>query len=120
MTPDKEEYEALGWCHIHAQYAWHGDAHIEGTRAALVSIRDAIDKALTSGMDARASDLIAADGEGYQLEVSIRNHEYLEQQTLPYIAHYAGGVGAKEVENFCEEQLEHSEQMGEYYEVMNS
>ncbi len=96
---DEEEVESQAWCHIYPQYIWHSHATIEGTRAALVAIRDAIDKALSTGMDAHSDALYAADGEGYAVAVKIRNIKHLEGSTLPYSAHFAGGIGASAYEN---------------------
>lgn len=95
----EEEHRNLPWCHLYAQYTWHSPARIQGTRVALMKIRDAIDRALTTGMDGEAVGLIASDGEGYSVEVQVRNLEYLEGQTLPYTASYAGGVGAQAAED---------------------
>lgn len=102
----EEEHAALPWCHIYPQYIWHGEAKIEGTRAALVVIRDAIDKALRTGMDGESETLIAADGEGYSVEVKIRNLPYLEDAPLPYYAHYAGGIGTRAYEQGVKEDRE--------------
>lgn len=76
------------WLHIYAQYAWHDEAEIEGTRTALTAVRDAIDRALSAGMDAEAT-AFAADGEGYDVVVRVRSREHLEASGLPYTADYA-------------------------------
>lgn len=101
---NSDEHENLPWCHIYAQYIWHGDAMIEGTRAALVEIRDAIDQALRTGMDAETKESIfTRDGEGYRVVVKVRNYAYLQDATLPYTAHFASGVGARAVEAAAED-----------------
>lgn len=97
MTED--EHEALPWCHVYPQYIWHSSATIEGTRASLLAIRSAIDTALATGMDAESEQLFAADGEGYVVIVKVRNLKYLEDRTLPYSAHFAGGLGTKAYED---------------------
>ena len=84
--------EKLSWCHVYAQPSQHAEVLIEGDREALLKIRDAIDKALHSGQDTDSDHLFTSDGEGYHVTVKIRNLRYLEQQTLPYTASYAGGV----------------------------
>lgn len=95
---DAADFDKLPWCHVYAQYAWHGELTIEGTREALVILREAIEAALTSGMDSDSASLFTTDGEGYHAVVRIRNRAYLERQPLPYTAPYAGGVGAKQFE----------------------
>lgn len=89
----RAEVDAQPWCHIYGQGSWHSQATIEGTRNALVIIRDAIEVALTEGRDGRSDSLFVTDGEGYHLEVKIRNFEYLQNQTLPYMDPIADGVG---------------------------
>jgi Lhr-like helicase len=108
------------WCHIHAQYLWHSEARIEGSREALTHIRDAIDHCLKSGMDTNSATLFAADGESYSVKISVRKHEYLEQQTLPYTAHWACGVGAAAVAAYLEEEANQKEILDQYNEVLNS
>lgn len=82
------------WCHIYGQHSWHSPVRIQGTRKALEAIRDAIEAALETGMDGEARNLFSTDGEGYSVDVQIRNYEFLEETYLPYIAPYAGGIGA--------------------------
>lgn len=85
-----EEWANEPWMHIHAQYIWHGDATISGTRVALMGLRDAIDKCLSTGMESR-SIAITADGEGYSVVVNIRDLASLEKDSLPYTADFARG-----------------------------
>jgi hypothetical protein len=80
--------DALPWLHIYAQYQWHDEATIEGTRRALVNLRDAIDRALSERRDAE-SEAFAADGEGYRVKVKIRSYEFLSKVPLPYTADHA-------------------------------
>lgn len=75
------------WLHIYAQFAWHDEAVIEGTRAALTNLRNAINRALHGEPDTDA-EAIVADGEEYIVEVKIRTHEYLRGQRLPYTASF--------------------------------
>lgn len=64
MSKSKPPVEFL---HVYGQYLWHGEAVIRGTREALVLVRKAIDDALEGGEG--YADLLATDGEGYQLVV---------------------------------------------------
>lgn len=95
MGTPEEDYRNLPWCHVYASYCQHSPVRIEGNRKALEQIKATIDTALTSGMDGQSDSLFSTDGEGYRVEVKIRNHEYLENTDLPYIAPFAGGVGAR-------------------------
>ncbi len=60
----------------------HSPARIWGTRAALLNLRDAIDRCLTSGMDAEAA-VFCSGGEGYGVEIRIRSLEALEKAEHP-------------------------------------
>ena len=93
MTDDYiENYKDQPWCHIYGQNAWHSPARIEGTRKALEAIRDAVEVALENG-DAETSSLFVTDGEGFHLEVALREFDDLDGNALPYVAPYAGGIG---------------------------
>lgn len=87
------------WCHIYGPSCWHSPVRIQGTREALKLIRDAIDYALETGMDGNAKHLFSSDGEGYSVEVQVRNFKFLEEQSLPYIAPHANGIGAEMMEH---------------------
>ena len=86
----EEECRNGPWMHIYGQPMWHADAAIMGTRAALSALRDAIDKALATGMESRM-EAFASDGEGYHVIVSIRSMDGLESEPLPYTESYANG-----------------------------
>lgn len=107
----EEQYAALPWCHVYAQYVWHSEAQIWGTRAALTAIRDAIDKALTTGMTAGTGSLYTTDGEGYAIQVAVRDRKYLEGRDLPYTAPFAGGVGTRMFESETESNRKMAEQI---------
>lgn len=77
-----DEFAALPWLHIYAQYMSHAPARIWGTRAALQNIRDAIDRCLSSGMETEA-EAICSGGEGYGVEIRIRSLEALENAEPP-------------------------------------
>lgn len=71
------------WLHIYPQGHEHGPARIMGTRLALIGLREAIDQALIQNRDGEAEGM-TADGEGYPVRVTIRNHKFLDQEPLPY------------------------------------
>lgn len=58
--------------HIHGQSRWHMSAVVVGNRAALLGLRDAIDRAL-KGECRAAVETFSADGEGYEVEVRLRD-----------------------------------------------
>lgn len=87
----QKEWARLPWCHIYGQSHWHAEAVIEATPAALTVLRDAIDAALKNGREADSDSLFTTDGEGYHVEVRVRNREYLERRPLPYTADFARG-----------------------------
>lgn len=81
-----DEYRTdVQWLHVYAQHINHNDARIEGTRQALTTLRDAIDRALSSGREAEASPLCTTDGEGYCIVVNIRTPDALAREGLPYV-----------------------------------
>ena len=57
--------------HIHGQSCWHMPVLMIGNREALTRLRDAIDKALKWGKPQTVATM-AADGEGYTVEVRLR------------------------------------------------
>lgn len=79
----QSQFDALHWLHIYAQPHWHAEAKVMGTRTALLGLRDAIDRALQTGMDARANGIVS-DGEGYHVVVSIRSRDALKELPDPY------------------------------------
>lgn len=78
-----EEFEALPWLHIYQPDFPHSEGRVHGTRAGLAAVRDAIDRALSTGRSALA-EVIASDGEGYGVEVEIRNRDALEKTGSMY------------------------------------
>ncbi len=42
-------YEKTPWLHVYGQYLWHHSAVIRGTKPGLLTLRDAIDKAIENG-----------------------------------------------------------------------
>lgn len=76
MTP--AEFDALPWLHIYPPEFPHSEGRVCGTRAGLTAVRDAIDFALNTGRSALA-EVIASDGEGYGVQVDIRNRDALEK-----------------------------------------
>lgn len=86
LTP--AEYAALPWLHIYAQHSEHAPAEIRGTREALVALRDAIDRALADPNGEAESKAIAADGEGYGIEIRRVPRSTLARSRLPYLWFY--------------------------------
>jgi hypothetical protein len=76
--------------HIYGQGYWHDDVWLQGSRAGLKALRDAIDRCLAESASAR-SLAITADGEGYNVVIDVRSLEALDRQPLPYIDPIAGG-----------------------------
>lgn len=83
MTP--AEYAALPWIHIYAQHSEHQPAEIRGTREALTALRDAIDAALAESNGEAEAKGIAADGEGYDIEIRRVPRSTLARSRLPYL-----------------------------------
>ncbi len=69
--------------HIYAQEVWHEDAHIAGTRDALESLRDAIDRALTTNNPGKA-EAFCCDGEGYTVHIVLVSDEQAAAMPVPY------------------------------------
>jgi hypothetical protein len=44
-----------------------------------------------NGRESKTDHLYVADGEGFRLNVRVRNREYLEKQPVPYVADLARG-----------------------------
>lgn len=76
--------------HVYAQESWHSPAQIMGHRDALKALRDAIDRALQTGMEA-SSEAMTNDGEGYHVIINIRDGEGLARLQLPYYDPKASG-----------------------------
>jgi len=69
--------------HIYGQQMWHGDAFIVGNRAALLSLRNALDQALQFGE--KKEVFFPTDEEGYDLYVNcVEDEFYWGQLDSPY------------------------------------
>lgn len=71
----------IPWLHVHAQAREHSSVLIIGTKGALFTLREAIDKALASGGEAEAT-VFATDGEGYAVQIVRTNKSVMG--ALPY------------------------------------
>ena len=78
--------------HVYGQEAWHDPAWIAGDRDGLLRLREAIDKALQSGLGV-IEPVFTADGEGYVITVMQLNKDELSAMELPYTVDYARGSG---------------------------
>ena len=58
-----------GNLHVYPQEFWHEDAFIVADRAALLALRNLIDKVLAPGPGFDKEEFFASDGEGYSLHV---------------------------------------------------
>ena len=85
--------EVDGWMHIYPQYTYHSEAFIRGDRAALLKLREAIDKALDGAQNPEAQ-VFAADGEGYGVIIQLCNVIGL-LGPLPYSQEYEEGPRAE-------------------------
>jgi hypothetical protein len=77
--------------HIYAQEYWHTDAHIIGTRDALITLRDTINKALSKHERKAHCSVFAADGEGYRVMVGVATKDSMNILQLPYVDTEATG-----------------------------
>lgn len=73
----------IGTLHVYSQNTTHDDSVIAGTKEALVGLRNAINQALEAGEG--TSESFAADGEGFQCTVKLRESNYFQKVALPYI-----------------------------------
>ena len=78
------EYADLPWMHIYPQHSAHSPAEIKGTRTALIALRDAIDRALADKNGESEAEAIAADGEGYDVQIRRVPRSFLQRTRLPY------------------------------------
>lgn len=79
----KEEFDKEPWLHIYASGHEHCEVLIEGTREALTALRDGIDRTLKLNQETTVEAFVA-DGEGYGIEINIRNYDYLVKARYPY------------------------------------
>jgi hypothetical protein len=71
--------------HIYSQGAWHEDAYIVGTTAALVQLRGQIDAVLRGGHGAACkATFFVNDGEGFSCEMRLETEEALHHYAVPY------------------------------------
>ncbi len=70
--------------HLYAQEYWHNDAHIIGTRDALITLRDVINVALKNHERESHCSVFAADGEGYRVMVGVATEQSMDTLQLPY------------------------------------
>jgi len=87
IAEKKGGYIEFPTLHIFGQKCWHDDAIIVGNKAALIELRDIIDKAIQYG-EGRLGAL-TSDGEGYDLFISClpgdpENNINWRKITLPY------------------------------------
>ena len=66
-----DDAEAAKWLHVYSQFMYHDDANIRATRAGLLELRAAIDRALEKG--AGYAEVMTSDGEGFTLNVQCVN-----------------------------------------------
>ncbi len=83
--------ETKGPLHVYGQFSRRGPAAIVGSRAALMELREAIDKALQTG--AASLSACMADGETYTIGVECDDSPTTGQtwplRAVPYSASYA-------------------------------
>ena len=72
-----------GTMHINAQAAWHDPAFIVGNKAAMLALREALDRCLSTGKS-QSAKVFAADGEGYSVIVCLASDEQMETVPLGY------------------------------------
>jgi hypothetical protein len=78
--------------HVYGQEHPHDDVFIVGSKEALLSLRGAIDRAISDG---EASDsAMTGDGEGYVVLVVQVRPEALETAAMPYARDDFGGEGS--------------------------
>ncbi len=68
--------------HVYPQAQQHDNAYVVGTREALLSLRNAIDLALTG--DSVTVDFFANDGEGYSVIIRAVGSTEAETLAVPY------------------------------------
>ena len=82
MTP--AEARVTPWLHLYAQSHAHSPAELRGTRAALLELRQAIDRALADPNGEAEFSAMTSDGEGYGVEVRRVPRSTLWRSRLPY------------------------------------
>lgn len=79
------------YLHLYAQFTWHDEAYICGTRDALTALRDSIDKALANGSDELFT--FVNDGEGYSVHTVVATDEQMRSLRNPYTDEMAAACG---------------------------
>lgn len=78
----KATYDVL---HIYGQTQWHDEAWVCGSAAALRKLRDAIDRALETGLSVVSDVCYVNDGEGFEVRViPVSSEAALDKLALPY------------------------------------
>lgn len=81
---DRERYESIEWLHLFAQFHWHDDASIVGTRKGVEALRDALNTALAHPDGVAQAQGMTNDGEGYPVNVYVVPFGEFERMQLPY------------------------------------
>jgi hypothetical protein len=86
--------------HVYAPSCEHDDAHIVGTRADLMKLRDAIDGALDARARHRSSDSVQSffdsAGEGYDVYIKVVPESVENNLSLPYAESIGRSLGRNE------------------------
>lgn len=68
--------------HIYAQYTYHDDAEIVGTKESLEKLRDALNRTLDKGYYSFEDEV--NDGEGYEILINMLTEDKMMEQNPPY------------------------------------
>lgn len=72
--------------HIYGQYHEHGDVAVIGTIETLIRLREAIDKAISSGHNIGTAKVFTADCEGFDIVVvRVEDITLFYKVPLPYV-----------------------------------
>jgi hypothetical protein len=69
--------------HLYAQFTYHDDAYLIGTRDSLIRLREAINQALYQKTPIEVEEF-TQDGEGYALHLAMLDDDQMSNLTLPY------------------------------------
>ncbi len=79
--------------HVYEHYAHHDDVWVVGNVDGLLALRNAIDKVLNSTGKVANAEVMASDGEGYDVQVVCEESPWQGERWgnlfLPYTAEYA-------------------------------
>jgi hypothetical protein len=85
MSERKQEWEeGTEWLHLYAQFHWHDEAHIAGTRKGIEALRDALTAALVNPDGVALASGFVNDGEGYFITVHVVPFAEMERLATPY------------------------------------